>query len=79
MPLNLDVKPEEVALCVLVHFFVHPPERSTATGEALSGTHVSRKLATFLLKHIKVRSAVCAPLPTPRETASPNQRIILNN
>eukprot|EP00798_Chlamydomonas_sp_ICE-L_P017094 gene17094-23391_t len=56
----VEVQHEEVALCLLIHFFVHPP----GSDPNLSSKRVQRQLAAFLLKQIK--STDTATLPSLR-------------
>ncbi len=44
---------EQVYLCTLAHFFVHPPAYGTK-GQPLDKRQVTRGLATFLLRELKV-------------------------
>jgi hypothetical protein len=55
------VKPEEVYLVILCHYFVHPPESSSATGQAFSPQASSQRLALFLLRELKVRPVSSPP------------------
>ena len=48
-----SVSKEEVYLCTLAHFFVHPPAYGTK-GQPLDKRQVTRGLATFLLRELKV-------------------------
>lgn len=47
------MKPEEVYLCVLCHYFVHPPAVDQATGVPLPPQQSSHRIAHFLLKLLK--------------------------
>lgn len=49
----VSVSKEEVYLCTLVHFFVHPPAYGIHN-QPLDKRHITRGLAVFLLKEIKV-------------------------
>ncbi len=52
-----EIQAEQVCLAVLVHYLVHPPAVSQATGEAFIPAQVCPKLALFLLKQTRVRAA----------------------
>lgn len=51
------MRPEEVSLCVLMHFFVRPPvlpaDDGAEAAAPLSAQQVSRRLALFLLRELK--------------------------
>lgn len=51
------VVPEEVALCALIHLFVHPPPVASSAGRPLSAAAVAHKLAPLLLREVRVRHA----------------------
>ncbi len=79
MAASLPIKPEEVYLCVLCHYYVHPPTHSQRTGLALPAcsaapTLASAKIALFLLRLLKVtRNRFAAMRPT-RSLAQPALR-----
>ena len=50
-----SVSPDELPLCILIHYFVKPPIKDDVTNELFEPSSTSKQIAIFLLRELTVR------------------------